>query len=278
MPGSTLPGSTYSDDTQMKLAELSSRAAAPVLRNPDTVVVIPIGSTEQHGPVGPLGTDWIIPEWIAGEMEKRTDVLVTPVIPFGVATHHTSFAGTIDMGLETMISVMRGVFESLARHGARRFIVVNGHGGNDPAIEKAGLEIARSTGALVTLLNWWAIAPQLNPEWVTGHGDAQEVSAVMHIRPDLIDLSDCPETEVKNLSADFAFTHLGAVRYRGAVVKIVRDLKLGIPCGGFGGLPSARASREWGSDMMTAIVDYFCAFAEDFRKLPLGKPNEATAQ
>lgn len=125
----------------MKLAHLNWRKAEPVLADPETVVVVPIGSTEQHGPVGPLGTDWLIPEWITNEMEKRTNILVTPVIPFGVATHHTSFPGTIDMGLETLIAVMRGVFGSLARHGARRFVVVNGHGGNDPAIEKAGLEL-----------------------------------------------------------------------------------------------------------------------------------------
>ena len=258
----------------MKLAHLNWRKAEPVLADPNTLVVIPIGSTEQHGPVGPLGTDWLIPEWITNEMEKRTDILVTPVIPFGVATHHTSFPGTIDMGLETLIAVMRGVFESLAKHGARRFLVVNGHGGNDPAIEKAGLEISRKTGALVALLNWWSIAPQLNKAWTTGHGDAQEVSAMMHVHPELIDLADCPKTTVNELSDDFTFTHLSAIRYKGAVVKLVRDLKLGIPQGGFGGLPSNEANAQWGADMMEAIVDYFTAFAEDFKKLPLGKPMD----
>ena len=158
----------------MKLAHLSWHKAEPILQNPDTLVVIPVGSTEQHGPVGPLGTDWLIPEWIVNEMEKRCDILATPVVPFGVATHHTSFPGTIDMGLDTMTGIFRGIFESLTRHGARRFLIVNGHGGNDPAIERAGLEIARKTGALVALLNWWSIAPQLNPEWTTGHGDAPQ--------------------------------------------------------------------------------------------------------
>lgn len=257
----------------MKLAHLNWRQAERVLADPSTTVVIPIGSTEQHGPVGPLGTDWMIPEWIAGEMEKRTNILVAPVIPFGVATHHTSFPGTIDMGLETLVAVMRGVFGSLAKHGARRFIVVNGHGGNDPAIEKVGLEISRSTGALVALLNWWSIAPQLNPAWTTGHGDAQEVSAMMHVHPELVDLSDCPKTEVHELSNDFAFTHLSSIRYKGAAVKLVRDLKLGLPQGGFGGIPSEKASAEWGRDMMEAIVEYFTAFAEDFGKLPLDRPS-----
>ena len=89
----------------MQLAHLSWHKAEPILQNPDTLVVIPVGSTEQHGPVGPLGTDWLIPEWITKEMEKRCDILVTPVVPFGVATHHTSFPGTIDMGLDTMTGI-----------------------------------------------------------------------------------------------------------------------------------------------------------------------------
>ena len=67
----------------MQLAHLSWHKAEPILKNPDTLVVIPVGSTEQHGPVGPLGTDWLIPEWITKEMEKRCDILVTPVVPFG---------------------------------------------------------------------------------------------------------------------------------------------------------------------------------------------------
>lgn len=258
----------------MQLAHLSWHKAEPILKNPDTLVVIPVGSTEQHGPVGPLGTDWLIPEWIADEMEKRCDILVTPVVPFGVATHHTSFPGTIDMGLDTMTGIFRGIFESLTRHGARRFLVVNGHGGNDPAIERAGLETARRTGALISLLNWWSIAPQLNPEWTTGHGDAQEVSAISFIHPELVDLENCPETRVNNLSDDLVFTHLSSLKFHGANVKLVRDIRLGIPEGGYGGIPSEKATAEWGRAMMPAIVDYFCEFAEAFRKIPLDRPVE----
>ena len=255
----------------MQLAHLNWRRAEEKLSDPNTVVVIPVGSTEQHGPIGPLGTDWMIPQWICSQMEKRTDILVTPVIPFGVATHHTSFAGTIDMGLETMIDIMRGVFQNLAKHGAKRFIVINGHGGNDPAIEKAGLELARETGALITLLDWWSIAPELNKAWTTGHGDAQEVSAILHIKPELIDLATCPATTVNNLSEHLQFTHLSAVKFGAAHIKLIRDIKKGIPMGGFGGIDSQNANKEWGKEMMDAVVDYFVAFTEEFRRLPISK-------
>lgn len=255
----------------MQLAHLNWRRAEEKLSDPNTVVVIPVGSTEQHGPIGPLGTDWMIPQWICSQMEKRTDILVTPVIPFGVATHHTSFAGTIDMGLETMIDIMRGVFQNLAKHGAKRFIVINGHGGNDAAIEKAGLELARETGALITLLDWWSIAPELNKAWTTGHGDAQEVSAILHIKPELIDLATCPATTVNNLSEHLQFTHLSAVKFGAAHIKLIRDIQKGIPMGGFGGIDSQNANKEWGKEMMDAVVDYFVAFTEEFRRLPISK-------
>lgn len=260
----------------MQLAHLTWHQAEPILRRPETIVAIPVGSTEQHGPIGPLGTDWLIPEWITKEMEKHVDLLVAPVMPFGVATHHTSFPGTIDLGLEPMTNVMRGIFESLARHGARRFLIVNGHGGNDPAIERVGLEVARKTGALSLLLDWWTIAPQLNPAWPTGHGDAQEVSAIRYINPSLIAAETCPETRTVPLSDDFAFTHLSSLRFKDAQIKLIRDIRRGISEGGFGGLPSEVSSEEWGRDMMTAVVNYFCEVAEAFRKVPIDRPEDLT--
>ena len=167
----------------MQLAHLNWQEAEKVLADPETLVVIPVGSTEQHGSVGPLGTDWLIPQELCRRLDGRMEkLLIAPVIPFGVATHHINFPGTIDLGLETMIKVMGAVFESLYRHGARRFAVINGHGGNDPAIEKAALEMYRR-GSQVTLVNWWGIAPKLNPDWPTGHGDAQEAAAVMAFAP-----------------------------------------------------------------------------------------------
>ena len=125
----------------MQLAHLNWQEAEKVLADPETLVVIPVGSTEQHGPISPLGTDWLIPEEFCRRLDGRMEkLLIAPVIPFGVATHHINFPGTIDLGIETMIRVMSAVFESLYRHGARRFAVINGHGGNDPgALGVAGL-------------------------------------------------------------------------------------------------------------------------------------------
>ena len=256
------------ENMNMKLAEMCWQEAEKVLKNPESVVVIPVGSTEQHGCVGPLGTDWLIPEEFCRRMKTTAPLIVTPVIPFGVATHHINFPGTIDMGLETMCAVMGHVFESLFKHGARRFVVVNGHGGNDPAIEKAALEIYRR-GGLVSLIDWWAIAPKLNPDWPTGHGDAQEVAAILAFRPDLIKKEYLLDNVVTPPSADFKQVHINTVLFEDAPVKIIREIRDTVNTGGLGGLESKYATVAWGEEMMDGVSDWINRFVDAFAKVPL---------
>ena len=82
------------------------------------------------------------------------------------------------------------------RHGARRFCIFKRSWGEiAPAFEQAGLKIYRM-GGIVSVINWWSLAPQLNSKWVTGHGDAQEVSAIMAFRPELIKEKYLKDNEV----------------------------------------------------------------------------------
>lgn len=256
----------------MYLADLCWQEAGKVLSDPETIVVIPVGSTEQHGCVGPLGTDWMIPDEFCRRISGMDHIVIAPTIPYGVATHHINFPGTIDLGLETMIKVMGAVFESLFRHGARRFVVMNGHGGNDPAIEKAALEIYRR-GGLVALIDWWGIAPKLNSAWPTGHGDAQETAAVMAFRPDLIKpeylLDNVVPAPTKNLKP----VHINTVLFEGAPVKIIREIRDTVNTGGFGGLESKMATREWGVAMMDGMTKWIEDFINEYRSVKLPEKN-----
>lgn len=90
-------------------------------------VIVPIGSTEQHGPHLPLGVDMMQAETLGDEIAKRADVLVTPTIPFGDANHHLGFPGTISLSTETTTSVLVDVYESLIKHGFENILTVNGH-------------------------------------------------------------------------------------------------------------------------------------------------------
>ncbi|MFC7227965.1 creatininase family protein [Salinirubellus salinus] len=101
-------------------------------------VIVPIGSTEQHGPHLPLAVDAFQARDLAEEIAVAADVLVAPLIPYGDADHHLGFPGTVSLSTETVVSVLSDVYASLAGHGFENVITVNGHRiANLPAIETA---------------------------------------------------------------------------------------------------------------------------------------------
>ena len=132
-----------------------------------TGIIVPIGSTEQHGPNGLMGTDAICPETIARRVGDETGAMVAPTFNVGVAQHHMAFAGTITLRPSTMIAAMRDWVESLARHGFTRFYFLNGHGGNIATVQAAFAEIygerslapvgANRPTVRCTLRNWWML-------------------------------------------------------------------------------------------------------------------------
>ena len=125
-------------------------------------IVIPIGSNEQHGPIGLLGTDWMCPEIIAHEAQKSADILIAPTFNIGMAQHHLGFSGTITLRPSTFIAAICDWVNSLAAHGFEKILFLNGHGGNVASIEAAFSELyaqasfaRRPAGFALKLCNWW---------------------------------------------------------------------------------------------------------------------------
>lgn len=164
-------------------------------------IILPIGSTEQHGPVGLIGTDAICAEIVARGVGETAGALVGPTIGVGMAQHHMAFAGSVTFRPSTLIAVLGDIVESLAVHGFERFYFVNGHGGNIATIAAAFSEIyaARSMappGAVAPikcrLRNWWQgegvgqIAKELYGDAEGSHATPSEVAMTQYAYPDAI--------------------------------------------------------------------------------------------
>src|SRR5262252_2699424 len=144
-------------------------------------IIMPIGSTEQHGPNGLIGTDALCAEVIARGVGDKTEACVGPTIGFGMAQHHLGFPGSVTLRPTTLIAVLRDIVESLARHGFERFYFINGHGGNIATVSAAFSEIyaARSLSASPQALplkcklqNWWQ-SPRVQQLIKELYGDAE---------------------------------------------------------------------------------------------------------
>ncbi len=116
-------------------AEVEARLAR------STGIILPIGSTEQHGPNGLIGTDAICAEVFARAVGAAEDALVGPTINVGMAQHHLGFAGSMTLRPSTLIAVVRDMVQSLTRHGFDKFFFINGHGGNVATVTAAFSEI-----------------------------------------------------------------------------------------------------------------------------------------
>jgi creatinine amidohydrolase len=98
----------------------------------DDRAVLPVGSTEQHAYLS-LATDSILAERVAVEAAEPLGVLVLPAMPFGIAPGFAAFPGSVSLRAETLVGVLVEALDTLRGQGFRRFLVVNGHGGNTPA-------------------------------------------------------------------------------------------------------------------------------------------------
>ena len=162
-----------------------------------TGIVVPIGSTEQHGPNGPIGTDALCPEAIAWALGERHGVLVGPTQAIGMAQHHLAFPGSLTLRPSTLIAVLRDTIESLAHHGFTQVFFLNGHGGNVATVNAAFAEVLserslrrQPDGELhLRLFNWFAgrrgreLAETLYGEAEGNHATASEVSLAWHVDP-----------------------------------------------------------------------------------------------
>ena len=194
------------------MGEMSWIEYAKRISIPGTLVIVPVGAIEQHGPHLPLNTDVLLPTEIALEVGRRTNGIVAPAIAYGYKSIQRSgggnhFSGTTSLDGNTLISVVRDILSELARHGARRVLLLNGHfenvyfllEGADLAIR--GLKAVHIDNFQVVTLTYWdfivgdalkEVFPSGFRGWAVEHAGVMETSLMLQLYPKFVDLSLAP--------------------------------------------------------------------------------------
>ncbi len=242
-------------------------------------VLLPVGSLENHGKHMPLGTDTLIPEHLCDLVDAAfPDLLIAPPLHYGATEDLRGFPGTISIGVEGLRILLTTILDQLFDYGFRRFIILNGHGGNSKSIDQAGMHLYHR-GAYLACLNWWLIAGQLNAEWKGGHGGGEETAAILAVDPSLVHQAfiHLPENMRNDVSDELPSYSWTSVLFQGASVTIPRPVcsitDNGWLAHGMGSDAPSRATEAMGQEMMTAMCRYICDFAKAFSRAPLpGNP------
>ncbi len=156
----------------MRIAEMDWRMVEDWLRHDDRGV-LPIGSVEQHAGLS-LATDAILAERVSVEAAEPLGVPVFPAIPFGLAPYFQAYPGSMTLRVETLCAVVRDLLDSMKRSGFRRIVIVNGHGGNQPAAALAQEWMMDNPDCRVRFHDWWrapkTMALVRETDMVASHG------------------------------------------------------------------------------------------------------------
>ena len=244
----------------------------------DRVVVMPLGSFEQHGHHLPLLTDTMIGTEIAQRAEKLLgdDAVFLPMLWVGASDHHRAFAGTISVGNEVYVRVLVDMLESLIASGFRRIFLLTAHGGNmlpgSTAIYDVQLRHRATPDLWIALSSWWRMAPEQVRAAITGdqesvtHACELETSMMLRLRPELVKREAARGANIPFESAFYAPDFR-----RGSRVEVARSFEQLSLTGAFG--HPEHATAEQGEALYAAAVDEVVAFVREFATWPAIQPR-----
>jgi creatinine amidohydrolase len=250
-----------SDERRVALAKMTSPEAAEALGSAE-VALIPVGATEQHGPNMTLETDTAVAYRLALRIASALHprAVVAPPLPYGVSYHHMSFPGTMTVSPETFQAVVLEVVDSLRRHGLQRFFVVDGHAGNQGALDVLMTKLRFQMGVRAAYLFYFTIVDDIIREGARterwGHACEVETSMGLELQPDIVRGEALERGELRS----------GPLPYS----NVLATPRVGVPLSfeeitANGALGDARqASEAFGRRLAGAVVERSVVFLERF--------------
>jgi creatinine amidohydrolase len=245
------------------VAELSWTEFEERMRAND-VIILAAGMTEQHGRHNPLGVDTFIAQWCARQVAERTGALAAPVFPYGYGPEGARFPGQVTLSQGLLRKIWAGYVGCYARHGAKRFLIINGHGGNSGVLRVAAGDMFREHGALGAVTEWWSTVPRLCPELsCADHGGLHETSCMLAINESLVDMAAArPARPDVRLTENITIGILA--KYKGLSITIPTDDYHMLQPGNLGISPEG-ANARLGRRVLDTYVDYCVGLVGELR-------------
>jgi creatinine amidohydrolase len=152
-------------------------------------MVLPIGTVEAHGPHLPLATDVLIPCSIAERLAEAIDSLIAPPIYYGVTRSLLAYSGSLAVPSDVFKQYVKGVLMSLAKHGFKKVIVINGHGGHINELKEVAIEVWSESKLMTVMFHWWIALGQFTKDFFKeqgGHAAVDETAMMMAIDENLV--------------------------------------------------------------------------------------------
>jgi creatinine amidohydrolase/Fe(II)-dependent formamide hydrolase-like protein len=230
------------------------------------IALLPVGSIEQHGPHLPLDTDAFDAEYLARKVARACSnpkPLVLPLLPYGVSYEHNDFKGTVSISNDALSRMVYDIGMSVAHNGLKKLVIINGHGGNDPALNFAAQMITRDAGIFVCVDSGETSDVDIykmidTPNDV--HAGEIETSTSLAVRPQFVKMDLAPSSVPRFSSRYLNFTSRRGVSWYAYTQHVSANGVLG---------DAAKATAEKGRKIWKIMIAHLVALVEDLKSMTL---------
>jgi creatinine amidohydrolase/Fe(II)-dependent formamide hydrolase-like protein len=256
---------TAASEKDFLLSSLTWQEAKEKLKQVD-IALFPVGSIEQHGPHLPLDVDAFDADRLCREVAAACSdpkPIVLPLMPYGVSYHHDEFAGTLSVSPGTLSQLAYEVGMSIAHQGVTKLVIVNGHGGNAPALHFAAQLINRDAHIFTCVDTGESSDAEIGAIATTPndvHAGEIETSTALALRPELVNMRRARRSVPKFSSEYLEFSSKKSIEWYVRTASISKSGVLGDP---------TQANAEKGRSMWDIMVNNLRRFVEDLKSMTL---------